>query len=1205
MKRLIHWVWRLLLLFILLGVTLLWLLQTNSGAKATIRLVNSFASVNIQYSELQGDMSSLLIDDLKITTSALDIETKKTILQWNPFKALLGAQVQIESLTADQLHLTPKQSESADSSTSNNDWRLPVSLDIQSAQINGLKLDGIEQQAIDTLFMVATFEKKQWLLKELNIKHPQLDASLNGTLVPFDEFTHKLSLQFKSPELGEGVLLAEGDTAVSNLIVEVPGHKINTNAKLLNWLNTPALDFVMTVNSENIFGIAANMKVTGKGDLNQGSLALAGELDKQSLSIKALDYQHAKDKYLLQTNGLYQKRPFKLDANFSLFELYQSKLEWKPLLPIEQFRIKSSVTTASGKWTDLNINATVLGNLEAYPVTVKFNAKLQDYRSLTIKPSTLSLLDGSLSLQGTANLSMPYALKVDGKLKNMHLEKLDKRLPKLDAGTLNLDWSHNKKSSLFAQLSDLVASIENKTLNGQAEFRMLDNKIEKATLLITADKDNYVDLNLLDIDKQILALDINLKDLNSIIAEAGGSLEGKLTVAMKNLIIDGMLQAQELNIPDLLSIEKASLEATQNSGQQFLGLSGDNLQVKDLHAQNFNLQLTGSSEQHALAGKLIDKNNRSLELSGEGQLVAKKYRLQLSKLSANSPELGEINNLESIDLQFSESSVSVKPFCLSAELVHLCAELEKSASIVGKFDLNIQANDKASIKQEIGTLSFAPKSDITIKAGFDFDNNNIKKLELDANLEKLSIYNQDDEPLDVENLSFVASGIDNLVDFRFKANSAGGSLESVGKFSGPINAAKIEALIQGNLPKLEDVSPLLISTDIREGELQAEIQISGELKAPRINGYTKIKNTKVNIPELGITQTLNAEITMSDTQNGEISGTIVSGEGKADLKGTIKWMKEPEINLQLTGEKLLIADTKSLSISSSPKLILDYAPGKLDIKGDVDIVRGYSGLSSAGSSTQLSDDVVIIDDEATANKEKIEQLRNIDITTVLSNPVRIDGYGIQGELSGKLRVTQKDSGPVLGNGRLTITGQYKAFGQTLQIESGALNYLNTALDNPSLEFYASRQIADVKVGVRVSGKPDSLVSRLESTPTLRESDILSYLVLGKAPGSASEDESNRLASAAVALALSRSESGIQSVAGKAGLNQLSLSQELGGLALNVGKQFSPRLYVGYTVGFIEPINIAKIRYMLSSKWVLESEMSEETRALLKYRFEKD
>ncbi len=1206
MKRLVYWLRRLLILFILLGLVSLWLLKTNSGAKVAISLVNSFSSIDVQYGELNGDVSSLKIDNFKVVTSALDIEAQQITLNWHPYKALFRSQVQIETFTADQMFLRPKKNASETSSTTSNDWRLPIYLDIQSAQINGLKIEGVDQQAIDTLFFAATFEKNQWSIKELNIKYPQLEASLNGTLVPYDEFTHKLSLRFKSPEIGEGTLIADGNATLSNLIADLPQHKINLNTKLLNWMSAPSLDFALSVNSDNIFGIAANMKMSGKGDLNQGAVALAGLIDKQNIDIKTLSYQRDKDKYMLQANGTHLNGPFKLAADFSLLELYQSKLEWDPILPQKQFKLKSTVTTASGKWTDLDIDSTVQGKLDVHPVTIRLDANFKDYKDLAIKPSTVSLLDGSLTLQGNANLSLPYAVKLDGKLNNIHLAKLDKRLPKLDAGAINFDWSiNNKKSLLTAKLTDLVAKIDNKKLSGQAELQMLDNTIEKAMLLLKVDQNNYVDLNLLDMNKQILALDIKLNDLSSIISEAKGSLDGKLTLGLQDFRIDGKLQAKELHIPEVLSVEQASLEAKNNAGQQFLELNGDNLQVQKLKAQDFSMELRGSPEQHALIGKLTDKDQRTLWFEGEGQLKSKQYKLMLSKLNANSPELGEINNQDPIDLQFSEKAVSIKSFCLSAELMRLCAEIEKSTSITGKFDLNIQASDKPSIKQNLGTLSFSPRSNTSVKADFEIENNKVKKLDLNASLKKLSIYNQDAEALDVENLSFVANGINDNIEYLFKADAAGGSIESTGILRGPIDSATIEARIKGNLPKLEDVSPLLISTDIRQGELLAEIQVSGEVKAPRINGFAKINNTKVNIPELGITQTMNAEITMSDTRNGVISGKVSSGEGSADLTGKIKWQKEPEISLQLIGDKLLIADTKSLSISASPKLEVDYSPGKLDITGTVDIVRAFTGLTSTGSNTLLSEDVVMIDDQTSADATKTEQLRNIDITTVLSSPMRIEGYGIQGELSGKLRVTQKDSGSVLGNGRLSITGQYKAFGQTLQIESGTLNYVNTTLDNPTIEFYASRQIADVKVGVRVSGKPDKLISSLESTPSLRESEILSYLVLGKAPGAASEDESNRLATAAVTLALSRSESGIQNIADKAGLNQLSLSQELGGLALNVGKQFSPRLYVGYTVGFIEPINIAKIRYTLSSKWVLESEISEETRALLKYRFEKD
>ena len=241
MKRLIYWLWRFLILFIILGLTSLWLLQTNSGAKVAISLVNSFTSIDVQYGELNGDVASLKIDNLKVVTSALDIEAQQITLNWNPFKVLFRSQVQIETFTADQMYLRPKKNASEASSSTSNDWRLPIYLDIQSAQINGLKIEGVDQQAIDTLFFAATFEKNQWTIKELNIKYPQLEASLNGTLVPYDEFTHKLSLRFKSPEIGEGTLIVDGNATLSNLTANVPQHKFNLNTKLLNWISIKVL----------------------------------------------------------------------------------------------------------------------------------------------------------------------------------------------------------------------------------------------------------------------------------------------------------------------------------------------------------------------------------------------------------------------------------------------------------------------------------------------------------------------------------------------------------------------------------------------------------------------------------------------------------------------------------------------------------------------------------------------------------------------------------------------------------------------------------------------------------------------------------------------------------------------------------------------------------------------------------------------------
>jgi translocation and assembly module TamB len=56
--------------------------------------------------------------------------------------------------------------------------------------------------------------------------------------------------------------------------------------------------------------------------------------------------------------------------------------------------------------------------------------------------------------------------------------------------------------------------------------------------------------------------------------------------------------------------------------------------------------------------------------------------------------------------------------------------------------------------------------------------------------------------------------------------------------------------------------------------------------------------------------------------------------------------------------------------------------------------------------------------------------------------------------------------------------------------------------------------------------------------------------------------------------------------------------------LVVGKYLSPRLYVSYGIGLIEPINTFILRYKLGSKWSMQTETGLHTGADLFYTLEK-
>ena len=57
-------------------------------------------------------------------------------------------------------------------------------------------------------------------------------------------------------------------------------------------------------------------------------------------------------------------------------------------------------------------------------------------------------------------------------------------------------------------------------------------------------------------------------------------------------------------------------------------------------------------------------------------------------------------------------------------------------------------------------------------------------------------------------------------------------------------------------------------------------------------------------------------------------------------------------------------------------------------------------------------------------------------------------------------------------------------------------------------------------------------------------------------------------------------------------------------ALMVGKYLSPRLYVGYSVGLLDPISTLRVRYQLSRRWMVQTEAGVDSGADVIYTLER-
>jgi translocation and assembly module TamB len=107
-----------------------------------------------------------------------------------------------------------------------------------------------------------------------------------------------------------------------------------------------------------------------------------------------------------------------------------------------------------------------------------------------------------------------------------------------------------------------------------------------------------------------------------------------------------------------------------------------------------------------------------------------------------------------------------------------------------------------------------------------------------------------------------------------------------------------------------------------------------------------------------------------------------------------------------------------------------------------------------------------------------------------------------------------------------------------------------------------------------------------------ESDILSYLVLGRPLNEASESEGESLyKEAATSISLAGSGAIARSIGGVFELSEVNIESgdTAEDTALVLGKSLTPRLYVRYVQGLVDNTNMFQVRYRLSNKWTLQTE----------------
>ncbi len=403
----------------------------------------------------------------------------------------------------------------------------------------------------------------------------------------------------------------------------------------------------------------------------------------------------------------------------------------------------------------------------------------------------------------------------------------------------------------------------------------------------------------------------------------------------------------------------------------------------------------------------------------------------------------------------------------------------------------------------------------------------------------------------------------------------------------------------------------LFSPDIVEpkGHLSGRITLSGTRSAPALGGQARLADFSTELPALALLLE-DGQLRLDAQPDGSarLDGSLRSGEGTLRIDGTLNWRDGAQpLVLRLSGSDVLLSETRDLRLVASPDITVRHAPGQpLDVTGTVVVPRALMDLERLDDGVSVSPDVVVLDPVDPGRGGPLRL--TMDLTLEMGEDVRMRGFGLDGTLGGKLRVRAYPGREMTGQGRLEVGGIYKAYGQELEISRGHLVFNNGPVSDPLLDIRAERRIdaEDITAGIDVGGRASAPTAEVWTNPASDSSQALSYLALGRSVSNLSSEEGRQLDAASAALAAGGSMLAAQ-LGSSIGLDDAGVmhSRALGGSVLGIGKQISPRVYVGFGVSLLGTGQVLTLKYLLRKGFDIEIESSTlESRGSVNWRHER-
>lgn len=471
--------------------------------------------------------------------------------------------------------------------------------------------------------------------------------------------------------------------------------------------------------------------------------------------------------------------------------------------------------------------------------------------------------------------------------------------------------------------------------------------------------------------------------------------------------------------------------------------------------------------------------------------------------------------------------------------------------------------------------------------------------------------------------------------------------------------APLSGRVRAALPQLGVWSMLAPPGWRVAGSLQADATLSGNRTEPRWNGTLaadelalRARVEGLDLRDGRLRATLTGDRLRIDEftlQGGQASRVRIAGRGgnlstvgselgrdggRLSVRGEAQWSgSTPRIDLQADVQRLRALVRTDRQVTVSGNLQTRLQDGQLQVRGKITADRAAIILPDE-SAPSLGTDVVVrsaaIDKEAREKAEREARARSnadaqdaekpqqpvlrrppdIELSFDLGNDFAVQGRGITTRLEGALdiRANSLTAPPRVTGEVRTVQGQYRAYGQALDVESGLARF-NGVVDNPQLDIFALRPNITQRAGVRITGSAQAPRVALYSDPVLSDAETLSWVILGRASAT-SGGEAILMQQAALALlgGLGKGQSG-GSLASRFGLDEIGFKGPGGGelteSSVTLGKRLSKDFYVTYERSLAGALGTLFIFYDLTQNLTLRGQAGQQSAVDLIYTVKYD